>query len=618
MLSPKLKTFQITPEIRGKIEDRVLDALFKSIRDLPPRRTSPDGIATITVSEAKERLEVALPEYAPSVGRALPASRAELGLTAREFGRRLHEWINESSLFFRREGADVIREGLRLESEKVFRKHVWSHLFSEKLLTLAQSQDMLRDEGALQTCDLVIESMKLWTYHICDHLWDCNASEFLPAAFFLDTEAEIRADISRNGERIHLRGKPDAVFFDQRRAEVHVWEYKFGRQGQFELQVAQVLLYMALIEAAKGVACSSGCLTLFTVVEDAEVAAAAGGDLEGKRPCESFPPGVERAFEGFIGNDQAVYLLKVQLTLALRENPPRTAINVMFCGPGGTGKTELARRVAAALGTPFVDIPAPTIRNVDDLVDRVDRVLLQGAAEPEEESVSSGLPQYRYPPVVVFIDEVHAVVRRAEVFLNLFEPKERRAFCRNRVGDFHNATFLTATTEKGRLPGPFLSRFRIIDLQPYTLDEVSRIAELEFEKVNKTCSSEVSDLLAKVGRLIPRQVIERAKHFLDLNAFNERLYPITPAGVHKAMLVGWNVDKNGLTPNDHEYLEALESGPKGLGTLSSIVTCQREEIENVIEPYLVRLGAIRHTSRGREITEFGRSMLRSAESRTDQ
>lgn len=609
MLSPELKTFRITPEVRERIQGKVLDALFGSIEKLPPRSKTSGGIPSITVTEAKERLEIALPEYAEAVSSALPVGPAELGLTAREFGKRLHEWINEASVYFRREGADCIRDGLGLGSEAEFRTHVWSHLFSERLLTLARSQDALRDEGTLRTCDLVVESMKLWTEHVCNHLWNCDAAEFVPAAFFLDTETDVQAELRRDGARIHLRGKPDAVFFDQGRSEIHIWEYKFGRQGKFELQVAQVLLYMALIESAKGVDCASGCLTLFTVVEDTEIQANVADALELKQPREPFPPEVERAFEGFIGNEQAVYLLKIELALALRDDPPQSSINVMFCGPGGTGKTELARRVAEALGTPFVDIPAATLGNLDDLIARIDSVLQQEGAEPEEGGTDSGMPLYRYPPVVVFIDEVHAIARKADAYLNLLEPKERRAVCRNHVGDFHSATFLTATTEKGKLSGPFLSRFRIIDLQPYTLEEVGRIAELEFKKIDKACPEEVSELLAKVGRLIPRKVIERAKHFLSFHKFNPRLYPISEAGVHKAMSLGWNVDSNGLTPNDHEYLQALAPGPKGLSALTAIMTCQREEIEKVIEPYLIQLSAIRHTGRGRQITEIGRTML---------
>ena len=65
----------------------------------------------------------------------------------------------------------------------------------------------------------------------------------------------------------------------------------------------------------------------------------------------------------------------------------------------------------------------------------------------------------------------------------------------------------------------------------------------------------------------------------------------------------------GLTPNDREYLEALQSGPKGIQAVSTFLTCGKEEIERVIEPYLAQLGAIRLTRKGREITEIGRAML---------
>ncbi len=611
MLAPKLATFRITPEIREKIQDKVFAALFKTIEELPPQRSTPAGIPSLTVTEAKERLQMALPEYADAVSDALPVNPEQLGMSAREFGKTLHEWINEASLYFRREGAERIREGLQLAGEEDFRTYVWSRLFSERIMSLARSRGMLRDEGVLQTCDLVVESMKLWTDHICDHLWNSDRASFVPSAFFLDTETDIQAELRRNGAVIHLRGKPDAIFFDQGRSEIHVWEYKFGRQGQFELQVAQVLLYMALVEAAKGTPCSGGYLTLFTVTEDMGIPAETSGEAPEPLAGESFPPQVERAFDDFIGNEQAVYLVKVQSALALREDPPRTSVNFMLCGPGGTGKTELARRVADVLGTPFVDVPATTLRNPDDLVDKIDGVLRQKGIEPNETGTDSGLPLYRYPPVVVFIDEIHALAKKADAFLNLFEPKERRAVCRNHVGDFRNATFLAATTEKGKLPAPFLSRFRIIDLQPYTLEEVAAIAELEFRKIDKHCPPEVTELLAKVGRFIPRVVIERAKHFLDFNRYEPALFPITEAGVHEVMARAWNVDPNGLTHNDREYLQGVLHGPKGLAALTAMVTCQKEEIQNEIEPYLIQLGAIRLTVRGREITEIGRSMLTS-------
>lgn len=617
MLSPQLRTFSITAQDRTKLQAKVLDALFRSVRELEPRHGATAPIPSLTVTEAKERLEIALPEYSKFVNEAFPMGQVGLGLSAREFGVRLHEWINEASTFFRQEGADCIRTGLELGSEEIFVNHAWAHLFSERLLDLARSEDMLTDEGALQTCDLVVESMKLWTRHVCSHLWECGIEDFHPSIFFLDTETDLQATITHNGRKLHLRGRPDAIFFDQKRSEFHLWEYKFGRQGQFELQVAQVILYMALIESYKGVSCASGNLTLFTIVEGSD--SPIESDVRERKSTDPpFAPNVEQAFEGFIGNEAAVYRLKVILTLALKKTPPQTSLNAMFCGPGGAGKTELARRVAKALGIPLIDVPATVLGGPDDLVGRIDRVLLQNETAPEEDGLDSGLPLFRYPPVVVFIDEIHALARKSDAYLNLFEPNDRRAVCRHRIADLSKATFLTATTEKGKLATPFLSRFRILDLQPYSLEEVMGIAALEFNKADKPFSEPVLELLAKAGRLIPRTVIGRARDFLELHEFNGELYDLSVNGALEAMGTVLNIDRNGLTPNDHDYLEALLSGPRGISALTAILTCQREEIENVIEPYLVQLRAIRHTGRGREITEIGRAMLRPKNDATVQ
>lgn len=609
MLSPEILTFEINAEVRKAIQDKVFEALFRSIRELPSRQTVKSGTPSLTVTEAKERLAMALPEYRDVVGKALPVDRKDLGLTAVEIGTVLHEWIDEASTFFRREGGDCIRTGLKASTEKEFVRHVWNCLFSRKLLALAQSSEKLRDENGVQVCDLVIESLKKWTGHVCSHIWGLRSDEFSPSAFFLDTETTLAAEIKYRGERIHLRGKPDAVFFDQQRSQIHVWEYKFGRQGQVELQIAQVLLYMSLIEAAKGCECTSGCLTFFRLVEDSSIDPNIALFFEKRKPQEPFDHRVEKAFQGYIGNDHAVYQLKVLLTLGLQQKSPRAGINFMFCGPGGTGKTELARRMAEALGTPFVNIPATAFKNLDDLVQKIHSVVQESGAEPEQIGTDSGMPSFRYPPLTVFIDEVHAMAKKADAYLNMLEPKERRAVCRDRVCDFRNVVLLAATTDKGKLPAAFLSRFRIIDLRPYTLEEMCEIVRLEFERAGKDISPDVCAMLARVGRFIPRVALERARQFLEYHDFSPQTYPISEDGIREIMGRFWDVDSNGLTPSDRSYLESVQTGPKGFHTLATLLPCGKEEIERVIEPYLAQLGAIRLTGKGREITEIGRAML---------
>jgi Holliday junction resolvasome RuvABC ATP-dependent DNA helicase subunit len=103
--------------------------------------------------------------------------------------------------------------------------------------------------------------------------------------------------------------------------------------------------------------------------------------------------------------------------------------------------------------------------------------------------------------------------------------------------------------------------------------------------------------------------LERAGQFLEYHEFSPQTYPISVDGIQKMMEESWNVNSNGLTPSDRAYLDVLENGPKGFSTLSTMLTCGKEEIERVIEPYLAQLGAIRLTGKGREITEIGRAML---------
>ena len=226
---------------------------------------------------------------------------------------------------------------------------------------------------------------------------------------------------------------------------------------------------MSLIEAAKGYECSSGCLTFFRLVEDTKVDPGIALFFERRKPKEPFDPRVEKAFQGYIGNDHAVYQLKILLTLGLKQKTPKAGINFMFCGPGGTGKTELARRMAEALGTAFVNVPATAFKNLEELVQKIDSVVEESGTTPEQVGTDSGMPLLLYPALTVFVDEVHAMARKADAYLNMLEPKERRAVCKDRVCDFRNLVFLAATTDKGKLPAAFLSRFRIIDLRPYTL-----------------------------------------------------------------------------------------------------------------------------------------------------
>lgn len=610
MLKADVYELRISPEIRSRIEPKILGALFDSLHALPARRKARMGIPMLTVSQAKERLAAELPVYRSIIGEHLPIAWKELALGPIDVGNKLHEWIREAITFFRQEGADCIREGLMASTNDEFYDFVWNSLFHGRLISLVQSSDLLGDRSGVQTSDMLMECMKLWTKGLCERLSANKPEHFSPSAFFLDVESDLNTTISLGPRRLTLRGRPDAVFFDHRTGEIHLWEYKFGRQGQYELQIAQVLLYLSLLENAKGIKCSSGFLSVFRPVEDTSVPNEVRNKLYVNDVRPPFPPAVEKAFEGYVGNERAVYQLKVDLTLALREKPPRMPENIMLCGPGGLGKTEMAGRVARTLGTPLINVPASQIHDLNHLLSLIDAELESKRIQWKEIGKDSGKPLIKYPPLVLFIDEAHELKKKADSYLNFFEPKERRAFGNDHVGDFKDATILLATTDKGKLSKPFLTRFRIIDLVPYSVEEIALIVKLALAETHPDVDFDLCLNLAKIGRQVPRSAIEKARHFLTFHSFSSSEYPLTPAGLRKMMEM-WNVDEQGLTENDKLYLQSLDAGPHGIEALAKLLGLGKEEITTVIEPYLFQLRAIKSTARGREITELGRKILAS-------
>jgi len=212
----------------------------------------------------------------------------------------------------------------------------------------------------------------------------------------------------------------------------------------------------------------------------------------------------------------------------------------------------------------------------------------------------------------LFIDEAHELKRKSDHYLNFFEPKERKCHTASSVCEFPAATILLATTDKGKLPKPFLTRFHIIDLGEYSVEEVGQMVADYFKERKQEVSRTVCEALARVGRLVPRIALERAKDFLTKHDFSPEDYPLTDGGLSRMMTEFWLVDAQGLTLNDVQYLNCVSDSPKGLSTLASLLPYGKEEIEGVVEPYLLQIGAIRRTSQGREITEIGRKIVGGA------
>ena len=185
---------------------------------------------------------------------------------------------------------------------------------------------------------------------------------------------------------------------------------------------------------------------------------------------------VRDAFEGFVGNESAVSRLSNDILRALIERPPHLAKNYLLTGLPSTGKTELARRMARALGLPFVKLDGRSVSSRDKLFELVNGELRSNNLAASQVGQQVGLPALEYPPLIIFIDEVHLVPRGLkEALLTMLEAADRSVVLSDHVARVQRATFLFATTRASDVDTAFVSRCDEIQLREYTETEVASI-----------------------------------------------------------------------------------------------------------------------------------------------
>ena len=309
------------------------------------------------------------------------------------------------------------------------------------------------------------------------------------------------------------------------------------------------------------------------------------------------------AFEGFIGNQDTIELLVPELAEALELSPPVMGANIVFTGRASTGKTTLARKIASALGTPFLEISGGGIPSVEVLLElmaeRVKLSLLPPESAPRSGEEREESRVVSLPPLCCFIDEVHELSLRAQnSMLTLLEPSGRRYERGSLTVDGAAVTFLFATTEFGKLTGPLRSRVDEYHLEPYSLEEVVEILRTHPE-IPAFGDATIYRQLAIAGQLIPRQAIRRAQ---KLGTF-ARKYPSRGLLELLGHLYGrWKLDGRGLGVKHRRYLAELAKagGPVGLQRLSDSLGIGQNEITQVIEPVLLHLELVRISGAGRQ------------------
>lgn len=299
-----------------------------------------------------------------------------------------------------------------------------------------------------------------------------------------------------------------------------------------------------------------------------------------------------RRLSEYIGQEKVKANLKVFVKAALSR---REALDhVLLYGPPGLGKTTLAGIIANELGVNFRPTSAPAIERSGDLA-----ALLTNLQERD----------------VLFIDEIHRLSRQLEEIL--YSAMEdfsldiiigKGPSARSIRLDIAPFTLIGATTKAGNLSPPLRDRFGVISRLEYYSTEalveiVTRAAEILKIPVEKAGALEI----AKRSRGTPRvanRLLKRVRDFAEFEGSAK-----ISAEIADRALAALEIDSVGLDHTDRRMLEAMikkfRGGPVGLDTIAASISETRETIEDIYEPYLLQLGFIMRTPRGRVVTEAG-------------
>ncbi len=292
--------------------------------------------------------------------------------------------------------------------------------------------------------------------------------------------------------------------------------------------------------------------------------------------------------EEFVG--QVKVRKQLGLILNAAKSQGRAADHILLAGPPGLGKTTLAMIVAAESHHPIRITSGPTITHAGDLA-----------------SILSSLQEGE----VLFIDEIHRMSRPAEEMLYLAMEDFRVDVM---VGKGPGATSIPlqlpeftlvgATTRSGLLPSPLRDRFGFTaHLEYYDDNDLKRILSRSASLLGIELPAQAAELLASRSRGTPRianRLLRRVRDFAVVEK-----HPVNFESVEKTLEI-YEVDAFGLDRLDRSVLDALitnfSGGPVGLKTLAVAVGEEAETVEEVVEPFLLRLGMLRRTNRGRVAT----------------
>lgn len=296
-----------------------------------------------------------------------------------------------------------------------------------------------------------------------------------------------------------------------------------------------------------------------------------------------------KSFEEYVGQDRLKSNLKLSIDAAKKRGEPID--HVLLYGPPGLGKTTMATVIANEMGTNIRVTAGSAIERAGDLAS-----ILTNLSDGD----------------VLFIDEIHRLGRAVEeVLYSAMEDFKldimigKGPAARSVRLDLPKFTVIGATTRTGALTAPLRDRFGIIHrLEFYTPDEIARIVERASKILNSKIDSDAAKMLSTRARLTPRianRLLKRVRDYADVNG--DGIIDVPTATAALELL---EIDELGLDPGDRNLLiniiDNYGDSPVGLNTIAALTGDEATTIEDFYEPYLLQIGFIERTPRGRRVT----------------
>ncbi len=310
-------------------------------------------------------------------------------------------------------------------------------------------------------------------------------------------------------------------------------------------------------------------------------------------------------FKSYVGQERIKKSLKLAIAAAKKRGEPID--HVLLYGPPGLGKTTMAGVIANEMSTDMKVTSGPAIERSGDLA-----------------SILTNLQEND----ILFIDEIHRLNRQVEeVLYSAMEDFKldimlgKGPSAKSLRLDLPKFTIIGATTRTGSLAAPLRDRFGLLHrLEFYNPPEIEKILDRSARILDVKLDADAGAELAKRARLTPRianRLLKRARDYADVNGDGIIDHK---AGMSAVELL--EIDELGLDHSDRRLLEAIidnyNGGPVGVDTIAALTSEERTTIEDFYEPFLMQIGFLQRTPRGRVVSPKAYKHLKRSPPKNDK